>query len=186
MYIAEEFFPAFTLEADSSYFVTDCHNLTEEEQVAVKQEFANVLNRNGVCKKKSTKVCDISNMAIICGERSKRSLSSNDSTVNLLFDVKAIKIEDQPRNCDQICQFLKIPSKFCSKLCVVTYKNFLKAAVIYAREQLSDLFRNSTNGIRTLRFNVGQRTFEPDTVSMSDVIIQCEAGMVDHEGSCGE
>ena len=186
LHIAEEFFPAFTLETDSSYFVTDCQSLTEEEQVAAKQEFANVLNSNGVCKKKSTKVCDISNMAIICGERSKRSLSRNESSVNLLFDVKATKTEDQPRNCDQICQFLKIPAQFCSKLCVVTYKKFLKASVIHARKQLSDLFGNSTNRIRTLRFNVGQRRFEPDTVSMSDVIIQCEQGMVDHEGSCGE
>ncbi len=44
----EEFFPGYRIEADSSYFVNACDELTEEEQRQVKQEFADRLNDNEV------------------------------------------------------------------------------------------------------------------------------------------
>ncbi len=175
------------MEADSSYFVTDCHNLTEEEKTEVKQKFATLLNHNGICKKRSTQVCDIADMAVICGRRTKRSLFGNGTVVDLTFSLKAVKVEDQPRNCDEICKFLKIPEEYCSKLCMTTYKRFLKASVLYAKEQLLELFTRDPNRLRRLSFNVGRRAFEPETVTTSNLIVTCdEGGMVEKDGSCGE
>ena len=122
-------------------------------------------------------------MAIICGRRTKRSIfGSLESSVDLKFKLKAIKFEDQPKNCDQICNFFRIPQRHCSRLCVDTYKKFLKASLLYARQQLSGLFNNRSESVR---FNVKQRRFEPESIRTSDVIIECEDGMVERSELCG-
>ncbi len=177
------------MEADSSYFVRDCHSLTEPEKLSVKTEFARVLNSYGVCRKRSTQVCSISDMSIICGRsgrRQKRGAGrTNETTVDLKFNLTAIKIQDQPKDCGEICVFLKIPQEHCEKLCVVTYRRFLRASVLHARSQLSRMFGSDDARGRAV-FSVGRRRFEPDGVVTSAVRVSCAPGMVEHGDACGE
>ncbi len=44
----EQFYPDFILEAETSYFVRACADLTPEEQTDVKAHFVSVLNENKV------------------------------------------------------------------------------------------------------------------------------------------
>ena len=46
------------------------------------------------------------------------------------FGVKAMKVEDKPKDCDRICVFLRIPSESCNKLCIPYYRKFLKGLFI--------------------------------------------------------
>ena len=48
---AEAMFPEFRMEADAAYFTSNCSDLSANETMAVKQEFANLLNAHEVCMK---------------------------------------------------------------------------------------------------------------------------------------
>ena len=63
---SEEYFPGIRIEGDSSYFVRDCSDLTEEEKVEMKNNFAALLNGKNVCALRASKLCDINDMGIIC------------------------------------------------------------------------------------------------------------------------
>ncbi len=47
---AEQFFPDMIIEAETSYFVRACQDLTEDEQMDVKNHFIGVLNEHKVRK----------------------------------------------------------------------------------------------------------------------------------------
>ncbi|XP_013393808.1 sushi, von Willebrand factor type A, EGF and pentraxin domain-containing protein 1 [Lingula anatina] len=174
----EEFFPDFRLEANSTYFVRACRNLTEAEKNAVKTEFAKTLTDQGVCLKRQTKVCDMKNVGIICGHtkrRRRRGIEEEIDEIGFLFDVSAHKVEDKAKDCDKICRFLRIPQYRCSSLCERTYKRFLKAAVLYSKRKIHEIFTQEEG--RRAAFTSANRDFEPEDVAISDVIVDCEAGM---------
>ena len=65
-------------------------------------------------------------MAIICGKkelRTKRGVTEERSSVNIGFNLETVKLGDDPRkDCPRICLALKIPNRFCDKVCVSAYK----------------------------------------------------------------
>ena len=54
--LSEAFFPGIILEAETAYFTSNCQDLTPEEQQQVKEEFAVILNEQGVCMKSKSDV----------------------------------------------------------------------------------------------------------------------------------
>ena len=53
MFLVEEFFPDYKMEANSSYFVVACNDLNDIQKAQVKEEFAKMLTHEGICKKRS-------------------------------------------------------------------------------------------------------------------------------------
>ncbi len=49
----EEFFPDYRMEADASYFVQACRDLTEQQKDEVRRQFAEMLTNEGICKKRN-------------------------------------------------------------------------------------------------------------------------------------
>ena len=185
IFFPEEFFPDFRIEADSAYFVRACHNLSDDEKEDVRREFAQVLTDEGVCQARQSKVCDMRNVGIVCGRvRRKRGTEEEEVEVaDISFDVFALKVEEKPVDCDKICRMIGIPQRFCDRSCVPAYKRYLKAGVIHAKNQVEALYRNSKE---RLTFTAAQRTFEANSAQVSDVIIDCEPGMVAEESMCGK
>merc|ERR1712168_649095 len=135
----EESFPDIRIEADSKYFTTACEALSEEEKGQVKDEFAKVLNNEGVCERSKMKVCEVKNMAIICGKSTSFMFGGTAFTVdevNLSFNISAIKFGEKAVECDKICDALHIPENQCDKLCLPVYKRFLLAAVTMSKQQM--------------------------------------------------
>ncbi|XP_013396516.1 sushi, von Willebrand factor type A, EGF and pentraxin domain-containing protein 1 isoform X1 [Lingula anatina] len=174
----EQFFPDFRLEAESAYFVRACNDLTPEERLAVRQEFADKLTAEGICLKRTTKVCDVANVDIICGRttrrRRRRGVDEVVESVDFSFNLTAKKMFNETKDCDKICQFLRIPDAFCSELCFPTFRRFMRATMLYAKRQLTQKFSNEKN---RMKFMAARREFEPDDVKTSDVVVACEEGM---------
>ena len=191
--LAEEFFPEFRLEADSAYFVRACRDLSTTEQDEVKREFAEMLNEQGICMKRQTKVCDVRNIGIICGQttrRRKRDVSSGEEgeeeevdQVHIQLDVAAHKMTDKLSECDSICNMLRIPQRRCGALCFPTYKRFLRAAVMYSRRQLQMLYATP----QQVGFTAAHRQFEAKENGLitSDLKTNCEEGMMSDGELCG-
>lgn len=177
------------MEADSSYFVRDCVDMNETEQEEVKAKFAEVLNENQVCKRGRRKICDVKDMAIICGNRTlrrrKRGVMEDLSSMDMFFGVEAFQIRDKPKDCPDICRFLNIPENYCERLCLPAYKRFLKAAVLHARQQLQTLYGAQRE---RMKFEAANREFEPeeDGLHTTEVISKCKEGRVVRDDICGE
>ena len=105
---AEEFFPGIRLEADTSYFVRRCRDLTEEEQKAVKEQFAEVLNNEGICKdREENPMCVIQDIAIICGRQTRRRRKRgvlDEESIDFAFNVTALKFDVSIEHCPDICK----------------------------------------------------------------------------------
>jgi hypothetical protein len=183
--IPEEF-ASVKVNANTTYFVRACSNLTEQEQSVVKEQFAQMLTDHGVCKSRrqgrEQKMCEAKNVGIICGRtvrRRKRGLfETEEDEVDFSFtllptiegiDVNNVKIAD----CDKICETLKIPEFRCSDLCEGTYRRWALAAARYGKRSLEQAFENGQ-----MRFNAAERHFEPtdDALKSSDVISECSPG----------
>ena len=177
------------MEASTSYFVRACKNLTQSEEQQVLKTFADKLHSRGICKKHNTKVCDIKDMAIICGRittrRRKRGVEESVDSVDIVFKVNAHTIQEKIGDCEKICRFLRIPNGYCPQLCKPTYKRFLKASVMYAKRQLEKLYKEQTHN---MKFSAVYREFEPDEdpLKTTDVIIECDEGMEAHKDTCSE
>ena len=108
----EENFPGIRLEAESYYFVQDCQNLTGEEQKQVKVQFADILNKEDICKSRKKKpLCEIKDIGIICGRttRRRRSIDGSDiieSSVDFSFNVTALENDPTTEDCQDICDRL--------------------------------------------------------------------------------
>ncbi|XP_013394148.1 sushi, von Willebrand factor type A, EGF and pentraxin domain-containing protein 1 [Lingula anatina] len=188
-----EFFPDFRLEADSAYFVRACRDLTEDDKKEVRLMFAETLNNDTICYKRNTKLCDVKNIDIICGEsqiRRRRDASGQTredviDSVHIAFDVFAEKPEKEIKNCRQICSSLNIPDRYCKNqaTCERIYKRFLKAAMIYAKGKLEKLFEEDRH---KAVFHAASRRFESAGGNVSDVMVDCGAGMesVGSRGVC--
>ena len=153
----------------------------------MKKDFADLLTKEGICKKRSKKVCDMKNVGIICGKttrRRKRGVEEEVDEVGFHFDISAFKVANHPTDCKDICAFLNIPKSRCSHLCLKTYKRFLKAAVMYSKYKLGQIYQNK----RTARFHSAQRNFEPadNGLKTSDLIVECDPGMKKDSDFCGE
>lgn len=189
---AEELFPDYHYLADSFYFVRACKNLTSAEQEDVKQSFYDMLINEGICSKGGTKVCNIKNIGIICGEttrRKKRDLDGleheeevSEMTINM--GVFAQKVQESKVNCNGVCTMLKIPRHRCSALCVPVYRRFLKAAVIYSQLQLKKLYQMPEKA----NFSTINYDFEAkyNGIQTQDVISDCGEGMVSKSDFCRE
>ncbi|XP_013391007.1 sushi, von Willebrand factor type A, EGF and pentraxin domain-containing protein 1 [Lingula anatina] len=188
-----EFFPDFKFEANSTYFVRACNELTEQERNDVKREFAKKLSDEGVCLKSSTKVCDMKNVGIICGRttkrRRRRGVVEELQSVDFKFDVEANKGAGQTftqRDRKNICIFLRIPDRHCEILgdkVFKTYKRFLKAAVMNAKRVLERLYRER---LGALAFNAANRDFEPQQngLDASGVETVCPKAMKASKENC--
>ena len=187
--LTEQFFPEFKIEAASAYFVENCDSLSELQKKEVMEQFAEKLNSEGICKKRNTSVCNIKDMAIICGRRTLRRRKRDtgeiveEKSMDLDFNVNALKFGENPNDCPNICKFLRIPSRYCSRLCIPAYKRFLKAAVSVAKLQLERLY---TERKERMVLNAASRNFQPEGIETSDVIAQCETGMMEEEDNCGK
>ncbi|ELU17886.1 hypothetical protein CAPTEDRAFT_190824, partial [Capitella teleta] len=147
----EEYFPGFRLEADAFYFVRKCKDLTPSEQDDVKKTFAAVLDDNQVCKLRGTKLCNLDNFGIICGNetlrRRKRSTDGQEydeevSEVKIQLEVRGNKVLDSSTEANRICALLRIPRSRCTvRIATEAYKRYLKAAVMFSGNQLKSLFR---------------------------------------------
>ena len=83
------------------------------------------------------------------------------------------------------CNFrLRIPEKYCDRYCVPTYKRYLKASVIMAKEQLTRAF-NAYNK-RRMNFHAARRNFEAEGASASDLIVECNPGMRSKNSQCSK
>ena len=101
---SEAWIPEFRLEADAAYFTSNCHDLTGNETLAVKQEFANMLIARGVCMKgKSSQVLTLWDMWL----KSKyRSESDPLSSISWFCDL--IYSQDMISDClvNKVCIWL--------------------------------------------------------------------------------
>ena len=153
----------------------------------MKREFANLLTDNGVCVKNKRKVCNFRDVAIICGKtRRKRGAEWIEvETVDFKFNVSAKQDENKSKDCNKICQMLRIPAKYCDRYCLKVYKKFLKAAVMYAKVQVEQLFQF---GRDNLTFRAAARQFEPQNKSaeVSEVKVDCDPGLEAVKTMCGE
>lgn len=179
----EEFFPGFQLEGGSAYFAAACEDLTEDQKIAAKEEFAKTLNDNGVCIKRNTKLCDIKDMGIICGRttrrRRRRGVDVLEHSVDFKFNVASDKLIDNEKDCNEdICRLIRLPLKHCKKYCVRAYKRFIEAGVRNAKRVLTEIYSN-TNKLQNLKFEIDNVRFVPEKDSFlgTDVKKQCPEGM---------
>ena len=59
IFLVAEFFPGFKAESEIFYFTKDCDSLTDKDKQTVYTNFKDALDKQGVCKRHSTKVCNI-------------------------------------------------------------------------------------------------------------------------------
>ena len=184
-------FPGVKLEAGVHYFVRDCEDLTPSEQAEVKQRFAKVLDEDGICKRRGSKVCNFDNFGIICGRRVVRRRRSADGQVHseevseahLSLEVIASKSLNSSRDAERICATLKIQPSDCSvALAKAAYRRYLKAALLYGRMQMKNLFKNP----ESVSFKAAGRDFETDEdgLSVSAPFSECDEGMVLSNDMC--
>ncbi|XP_013396519.1 sushi, von Willebrand factor type A, EGF and pentraxin domain-containing protein 1 isoform X2 [Lingula anatina] len=184
----EEFFPGFRLEADTAYFTKQCKLLTEDDKEIVRRQFADALSKEGVCRARRMKVCDMRNIGIICGgvkRRRKRGTGETEELdqVDIAFILEAEKF-NSTTDCDKICRRLRIPTYICDTRCSSVYHRFLRAALIYAKRTLYRLYSEQRNKVA---FVAANRTFEAKErgAKVSNVIAQCEEGMkADDQSNC--
>lgn len=158
----------------------------------MKQKFADMLTNEGICSKGTTKICDVKNIGIICGEttrRKKRDLDGLEheeevSQVMISMGVFAHKVEDSKLDCDSICTMLRIPSPRCSVLCKPAYRRFLKAAVMYSQWQLKKLYETPEKA----HFSTSNRNFEAEQngIQSQNVMSDCGEGAVSRNDFCSE
>ena len=187
-----EIFPGFRLGGDAAFFAAACDDLTEEQKTAAKMEFTNRLTENGVCMKGLTKICNIEEAGIICGRtirrRRRRGVDYTEQSVDFAFNVTALNFDLTTAQCDrEICPMLRIPERYCEKYCKPQYKRFLKASVLYAWQQLTNLFTNQTK-MQDLVIHVQNVTFDPQSngFSSADVKGSCPEGMAVVDELCSK
>ena len=175
------------MEVNSSYFVRACSDLSQSEQNEVKKTFAAKLDHYGVCKIRTTKICNIKDIAIICGKvirpRHRRAVMEEVASVDFVFNVQAYKMVEDPQKCVSLCTFLHIQPKHCvPKFCIKVYKRFLRASVLFAKQQLNILYRQRR---LNLKFKAAKRDFVPKGISTGIVLAECDRGMKKTEEKCG-
>ena len=181
------------MEGDAAFFAAACEDLTEEQKTAAKQEFANRLNENGICIKGLTKICSIEDMGIICGlterRRRRRGVDYIEHSVDFSFNVTALNYDLTTAQCDsEICPMLRIPGRYCESYCKPQYKRFLKASVMHARQQLTNLFNNQTK-MKDLIIHVQNLEFDPQLngFKSADVVKgSCPEGMATIDDQCSK
>ena len=103
-----------------------------------------MLTDEGVCWSRATRVCDMRNVGIICGRtrRRKRGTDEEIESVDINFDVYAVKVKEKAVDCDKVCTAIGIPARYCTaRTCVSVYKRYLKAGVIHAKNKVEQLYR---------------------------------------------
>ena len=102
-------------------------------------------------------------------------------SIEMLFNVTALQIETQTKNCDSICVMIGIPMDECDEYCVPAYKRYLQAGVMHAKATLEAIYADPDR-LQSLMFHAAGREFEPDSFSSTEPGVDCAPGMR-HVGS---
>jgi hypothetical protein len=186
----EQFWPDIWLEAKSNYFVRACKDLTEEEKIKVKEDFAQILNNDNVCKAKETQFCSIEDMAIICGlttrRRRRRGVEIVEHSLDLMFNVTATKLalDNIKGGCPVFCAKFKVPEEQCDKLCQPLYNRLIKGGMMRAKKMLDGLNKNERTR-EQLRLHLQSQELIPEALTTSPIITECpEPGMAFVNDTC--
>lgn len=182
--------PIYGFEMVSSFLVSNCSNMTDSEELEVKENFAKILNEKNVCKHGKTQLCHIGDMTIVCGytydgTRRKRNIDSiEEEEVEITVTIKGLQDVHKSADCPRFCPRFRLSGEYCERYCVRVYKKYVKAGLVYAQRNIEVLNHNAS---AMLAFTAAGRHFEPrEAGEVTDLQIDCPIGTIAESDMCGE
>jgi hypothetical protein len=185
----DEFFPGYKLYSETSYFVRACRDLNEAEKNEVKANFAALLNRENVCAHGRSKLCDMSDMGIICGatRRKKRSVDGveeeeEEETMEIKVTLTAYQPIQKSVDCSRFCPKFNLAGANCEKYCAKAYNRFVKAGMMYVQRKMTRIASRASD---MLSFSAAGRVFNnPLEARVSGVEADCPEGTLSRNSMC--